>query len=75
MSVDPFMSEEYTMEDPLGLCHICQMVGQIKYCSKCDHWFCKKCRRQFFWRGLEALKELVKGRQPGCCGPLEERDE
>lgn len=58
--------------DPLGLCHICQMIGHIKYCPACDHWFCRKCRGRFFSRGLEAVKELIKGKQDNCCGPMEE---
>lgn len=54
-----------------GKCHICQDLKKVKYCSVCDHWFCADCRNRFFWRGLEAIKVLVSGSEPGCCGPLE----
>lgn len=62
-------------QDPLGLCHICGMIGQIRFCPKCQHWFCRKCRSRFFWRGVEAIKEMLNGKQEGCCGPLEEDEE
>jgi len=57
----------------VGKCHICEGIsGNIKYCKMCDHWFCGDCRIRWFWRGIEAVKEKIKGRHPGCCGPLEE---
>lgn len=77
MTLDLEKKETYTMgvqQDPLGLCHICEMIGQIKYCPICKHWFCRRCRSRFFARGLEFVKELIKGKQDNCCGPMEEDD-
>lgn len=62
-------------QDTLGLCHICQMVGLIKYCPRCEHWFCRKCRLRFFHRGLEAIKQMIQGKREGCCGPLEDDED
>jgi len=52
-----------------GLCHICQLAGEIGYCVLCEHWFCEGCRDAWFERGLAWVKELVGGRREGCCGP------
>ena len=58
----------------LGLCHICKETKELKYCPACEHWFCADCRSKWFWRGYEAVLEIVKGKQPGCCGPLEDEE-
>lgn len=56
-----------------GKCHICKAIKEdIKWCNLCKHWFCQACRRDYFHRGLEAVKELIGGTQPGCCGPSEQ---
>jgi hypothetical protein len=39
----------------------------IKWCNVCKHYFCDKCRKKFFWRGAEAIKEWLGGRREGCC--------
>lgn len=54
----------------IGRCHICQdRFAEISYCDLCEHWFCDECRERWFSRGVEFLKQLVGGRNPGCCGP------
>ena len=54
----------------IGRCHICQdREAEIDYCSLCKHWFCDSCRGRWFARGLEFVKQLAGGPQPGCCGP------
>ena len=53
----------------VGKCHICkEMDKPICYCGKCKHWFCEGCRKDYFHRGIEAIKELIGGPSPGCCG-------
>ena len=59
------------MDKVTGKCHICKKTVKITYCPVCDHWFCKKCRKAWFWRGMEAVKEKINGKSPGCCGPEE----
>ena len=69
------LGEAYNIEMDLGIpgkCHLCKFNNLIKFCQLCDHWFCKSCRNKFFWRGLEAVKELISGKTPGCCGPKED---
>lgn len=56
-------------EAVIGRCHLCQDRVEILYCSICEHWFCEECRNRWFKRGLEFVKQLAGGRQPGCCGP------
>lgn len=56
-----------------GRCHICTQDREIAYCPACDHWFCGRCRWRYFNRGLEAIKEMVKGKHEGCCGPNTEK--
>lgn len=53
----------------LGKCHLCLGTKGVTYCELCDHWFCEDCKTRWFWRGLEAVKQLTQGRRPGCCGP------
>lgn len=53
------------------ICHLCKGFSDVRYCPRCDHWFCKECRGKYFSRGLEALKQMVKGREAGCCGPVD----
>ena len=53
----------------LGKCHICGQHCPIKFCPECDHWFCKPCRKRYFLRGIEFVKQLVGGKRSGCCGP------
>jgi hypothetical protein len=52
-----------------GVCHLCQTTQQVRHCVKCDHWFCEACRRRWASRGLAAVKQMIGGREPGCCGP------
>lgn len=52
-----------------GKCHLCQEDKPILWCKLCQHWFCADCRRRYWSRGLEAVREMVGGRQDGCCGP------
>lgn len=54
---------------PLGTCHICQHIAFIKYCELCKHWFCDKCRKKYFSRGIAAVKEMLSKAKKGCCGP------
>lgn len=54
-----------------GKCHLCREEhALIMYCKACDHWMCGVCRKKWFNRGLAALKEVLGGRQEGCCGPI-----
>jgi len=53
----------------IGKCHICkEMDKPIAWCGKCEHWFCQECRRKYWSRGIEAIKQLIGGKVPGCCG-------
>lgn len=52
-----------------GRCHICKTHQIIRWCGLCKHWFCGECKVKYFHRGLEAVKELLNGSYPGCCGP------
>lgn len=59
-------------EEPvvIGRCHLCQdRFAEIAYCSACEHWFCGDCRRRWFDRGIEFLRQLIGGRRADCCGP------
>lgn len=69
---DPMTYTTPMANDQIGICHICKRSALIRFCPVCDHWFCQNCRKAFFWRGLEAVKELIVGKHPGCCGPTEE---
>ena len=61
------------MSDPVyGICHMCKTPQIITYCGLCEHWFCVACKGKYFPRGVEAVKQLIFGVQPGCCGPLSE---
>jgi hypothetical protein len=63
-----------------GLCHICVLDGYrlpvpIEFCGDCGHYFCEGCRKRWFARTLEAIKEMFLGSAaPGCCGPEEVTD-
>lgn len=50
-------------------CHICKKIKPCLFCSVCNHWFCKECKSKIFTRGIEAIKELLGGPTPNCCGP------
>jgi hypothetical protein len=52
-----------------GKCHICEEQKDIKWCGICQHWFCGDCRTKYWHRGLEAVKQMIGGKKPGCCGP------
>jgi len=52
-----------------GTCHVCRGTHIIKFCPWCAHWFCARCWRRIFARGSHAMKELITGKTPGCCGP------
>ena len=54
--------------DVPGRCHLCGYAELVRYCDTCGHWFCEGCRDRYFDRGLEAIKELIGGRRPNCCG-------
>ena len=56
----------------VGKCHICKGIAEIEWCRVCGHWFCSPCRRMWFSRGVEAIKEILTGATPGCCGPVPE---
>lgn len=61
----------------IGKCHLCEPAAGnrvIRYCGACDHWFCSECRRKYWHRGWEAIKQLIGGKSPGCCGPQENVD-
>jgi hypothetical protein len=67
-------TEAALVEEPvvIGRCHLCQdRFAEIVYCGLCEHWFCESCRGRWFWRGLEFVRQLAGGRQPGCCGPAQ----
>lgn len=53
-----------------GKCHLCGEEKDIRYCKLCVHWFCDDCRRKYWERGYAAVMEMVGGRRPNCCGPL-----
>lgn len=51
-----------------GKCHICKEQTLIRFCKLCDHWFCNDCRKKYWSRGLAAVREMIGGKHPGCCG-------
>lgn len=59
-----------------GACHLCKRLRDVQLCQMCDHWFCGDCKTRRFnnlWnRGVEAVKQVVGGKKPGCCGLLPE---
>jgi hypothetical protein len=66
--------------DVFGRCHLrgvpraeatCPPTTKITYCSVCEHWFCETCKKRWWERGIEAVKELIDGKLAGCCGPKE----
>lgn len=59
----------YEFKDIQGKCHLCKEVKPILYCEMCQHWFCGVCRTNIPARGIEALKEAIRGRLLNCCGP------
>jgi len=50
-----------------GACHLCKRLRDVQHCRDCDHYFCDDCRGKYFERGLEAIKQMVGGKRPGCC--------
>jgi hypothetical protein len=67
----PAVSNTNTPASPtLGRCHLCQETGiPIAFCRLCDHWFCDRCRSRWARRGLAAVRQVIMGKWPGCCGP------
>lgn len=57
-------------EDAFGKCHICKEEKPISCCAWCEHFFCSDCRGVWWKRSLEAIKERIGGKHPGCCGPI-----
>lgn len=54
-------------------CHMCGETKSCGFCNLCCHWFCRECNPRVFARAIAAVKELVGGPRPGCCGPQEDR--
>lgn len=53
-----------------GKCHICQQVKLVLRCEQCGHCFCcDTCYDAWIPRGFAAIKELLGGPTPNCCGP------
>lgn len=52
-----------------AICHICKKYKSCGFCNLCCHWFCRVCNLRIFKRSIAAVKQLVKGSKPGCCGP------
>lgn len=58
-----------------GRCHICHEDNKlIACCEMCKHWFCYPCRREWWKKPWEAIKQGVKdvlkiGEKGVCCGP------
>jgi len=62
-------------DSDIGRCHICkEPQAEIRFCPECYHWFCARCRTNWFKRGIEAVKAVIKfqsDRAKGeCCGPV-----
>ena len=62
----------------LGKCHLCvqleddHSLKEIEFCQLCGNWFDDACRKRWWERGLEAVKQLTAGGPlVGCCGPRE----
>jgi hypothetical protein len=57
----------------LGVCHIHPRPEfvEVIYCGICEHWFCDECRHRWWKRGQKFIEQLVQGKWPGCCGPIE----
>lgn len=58
----------------VGRCHICHEEGKnIAFCKYCQHWMCYDCRKKWWTRPWEAIKQAVKeatqGKDGECCGP------
>jgi len=54
--------------EPNGKCHICRETREVAFCEWCQHWFCARCRKDWFGRGWAFVKERFGGPSPGCCG-------
>jgi hypothetical protein len=50
-------------------CHLCAHVRACRFCQICGHWFCSDCNPRLVARTLAAVREVLGGATPGCCGP------
>jgi hypothetical protein len=65
-----------------GRCHICGGKELIACCEMCKHWFCYECRKAWWNRPWEAIKQVIKdttsigkkGEEGECCGPTADAD-
>jgi len=48
-------------------CCLCGSVGKVVYCPACGHNFCDECKRNYYRRGIEAVKTLL-GQSSLYCG-------
>lgn len=55
--------------DDFGKCHVCGKQKDIRYCGRCDHWFCKRCSKRWIFRAFGAVRQRLFGRRKNCCGP------
>ncbi len=62
--------EEVAQTESFGRCHICEQACAVSFCEFCGHWFCETCRSEWWERGLAAIRAMVGGSHPGCCGPV-----
>jgi len=53
-------------------CCLCGGNVDVKHCPLCGHDFDKKCRDQYFERGLAAVKAFITRKPPRHCRGHEE---
>ena len=53
-----------------GKCHMCAEMRPVKFCERCQHFFCEECGDNYLGRTLEFLKEKLGGPRPDCCGVI-----
>lgn len=53
-----------------GRCHICQRFDLLEFLLWAEHWVCIECRDQFCSSGLEHTRDMLKGAELDCCGPV-----
>jgi hypothetical protein len=51
-------------------CHICTAIRPCSLCTLCGHWFCVDCNPRLIARTVAAVREIIGGPTPGCCGPV-----
>lgn len=54
----------------MGRCHICRNLAPVELLVALEHWICIECQDRFLGRGVEFVRDMLKGESLDCCGPI-----